>query len=65
MSYWECDCKKFRYKALSFAWYKKPMGKGEPHTFSPENPKWKYAIPKSNNEHLLKQACKYAKDKFK
>ena len=56
--YKQGDCKLFRYKYLSFSYYKEPMGRGTLSTSSnPENPKWKYPPPNSSIEKILKKVC--------
>jgi hypothetical protein len=59
--YFKSDCKLFRSKALSYIFYKTPMGRGGGSTYSPKNPQWIYPSPKSVNESLLKSVCAYAK----
>ena len=52
------DCKQFRYKILSYYFYKEPMGIGEPNDIgSPKNPEWIYSPPNSVVENTLKKVC--------
>ena len=55
--YKEGDCKLMRYKGLSFSFYKEPMGRGIGETFNPQNPEWKYPMPKSVGLFILKEVC--------
>ena len=61
-SYYQGDCKMFRYKRLSGISYKQPMGEGSGETYSPSNPEWVYHTPNSTGEIILKQVCKFAEN---
>ena len=58
--YRQGDCGMFRYKNLSYSFYKTPMGEGSGDTFSPPNPEWNYPPPNSTAEEILKQVCRRA-----
>ena len=60
-TYNQSDCNLFRHKRLSYVFYKKLMGQGTPKTEEPEKKGWRYPIPKSFDESILKSVCKYAK----
>ena len=56
------DCKKFRYKWLSWSWHKEPMGGGEiGETSNTPDKDWKYPPPDSSGEIILKTVCQYAR----
>ena len=57
--YKQVDCKLFRYKWLSASFFKEPMGKGTSDSIeiSPKNKVWKYPIPDSSTERVLKRVC--------
>ena len=59
--YLEGDCGVFRYKTLTYIFYKQQMGNGEGETDTPKNPEWKYFPPKSIGEHNLNSVCNYFK----
>ena len=61
-SYWQGDCKKFRYKILSYSWHKEPIGGGEissTHNLSDEE----WISPSSDPvfDQILKSVCAYAR----
>jgi hypothetical protein len=62
-NYFQGDCKLFRYKGLSYSFYKEPMGGGTGDVSEPpEGHKgWKYPSPNSTIETVLKSVCAYAK----
>ena len=55
--YREIDCKGFRYKSLTYMFYKQPMGGGEGESANGDNPEWKYPPPDSNIEHIMNFVC--------
>jgi hypothetical protein len=57
------DCKLFRYKRLSFSFYKEPMGGGTGDVSEPvkEVQGWMYPLPNSVDEIMLKSVCAYVK----
>ena len=59
-SYKQGDCEMFRYKNLSFSYYKQPMGEVFGDSNSPPNPEWVYPSPNSSVEEMLKRVCEYA-----
>jgi hypothetical protein len=57
--YFQGDCEFFRWKGLSWRYYKQPMGEGRPHITDPTpDPEWSYPPPNTSGEELLKQACR-------
>ena len=61
-NYLQGDCKLFRYKWLSFSYYKEPMGGGTGDVSEPvaKNKGWKYPPPDSSIETVLNKVCKVA-----
>jgi len=55
--YWEIDCKAFRFKTLTYIFYKQPMGEGESNVISRDNPEWIYPLPDSSTESTLNTVC--------
>ena len=57
--YHQVDCKLFRFKTLSFVFYKEPMGKviGDTPPVPKEHQFWKYPPPNNTNELTLKLVC--------
>ena len=55
--YYQGDCEVFRYKSLSYSFYKTPMGEGSGETVSPPNPEWDYPRPNTIAEIVLKIVC--------
>ena len=57
--YGQGDCKLFRYKWLSASFFKEPMGKGTSDSveLSPKDKVWRYPIPDSSTETVLKRVC--------
>jgi hypothetical protein len=55
--YNQADCKLFRYKSLSSVVHKKPMGRGWWRTSPQKRPEWKYPLPGSSGEIILKKVC--------
>ena len=54
------DCKLFRRRGLSYFHYKQPMGRGSSdseYDYSPKDPEWRYPIPDSIDEFILKTVC--------
>jgi hypothetical protein len=56
-TYYQGDCKLFRYKSLSGSFHKEPMGGGNSVNYSPKNPEWKYPPSNSVIEQILKSCC--------
>ncbi len=56
--YYQGDCGVNRDKHLSFIFYKQPMGRGGGETDNTPN-EWRYPIPGSIAEGMLKYACDY------
>ena len=60
--YVQGDCKKFRYKNLSWSFHKGSMGGGEiSSTHNIPNKDWNYPSPDSAGETILKPVCQYAR----
>ena len=55
--YSQGDCKLFRVKGLTEVYYKQEMGRGNGKTNTSKNPQWKYPIPNSVLETILKAVC--------
>ena len=57
--YKQGDCKLFRFKTLSFVFYKEPMGRviGDTPPVPKEHQFWKYPPPNNTNELTLKLVC--------
>ncbi len=55
-SYYQGDCKLFRFKVLSFFYYKESMGRGTRGSFAPPD-NWHYPSPNSSGEIILKSVC--------
>ena len=60
-AYKQGDCKKFRYKYLSFSFHKEPMGGGTGETLNTPDKEWTYPPPDSVSETILKSVCQYAR----
>tara|TARA_Y100001936_G_scaffold32258_1_gene30238 strand:+ start:171 stop:464 length:294 start_codon:yes stop_codon:yes gene_type:complete len=58
-SYYQGDCKLFRFKYLSISIYKEPMGKGTSENFTYNDEDWKYPIPDSIIEIILNAVCNH------
>jgi hypothetical protein len=56
-TYYQGDCKLFRYKSLIGSFHKEPMGGGSSVNYSPKNPDWKYPPSNSVIEKILKSYC--------
>jgi hypothetical protein len=56
-NYKQGDCKLFRFKSLSFAFHKEPMGGGPGETGNPKNPEWNYPSPNSGDQMTLSSVC--------
>ena len=54
---YQVDCKAYRYKDLSYIFYRRPMGAGEGESYSPDKPEWHYPPPDSNTEALINFVC--------
>jgi len=52
--YQQGDCEMFRSKILSYFHYKESMGKGTPDQSNPQETTWKYPVPDSVGEVILK-----------
>ena len=60
-TYKQGDCEMFRYKNLSYSFYKTPMGEGVIFlSDSNPNPEWVYPPPNSVAEIILKGVCEVA-----
>ena len=57
----QADCKKFRYKWLSFSSYQEPMGGGTGETLNAPDKEWRYPLPDSAFETILKSVCQYVR----
>ena len=57
--YIQLDCKLLRFKYLSFAFYKQPMGNGTPEVSKPikQLQGWKYSPPNTTQEYVKKFIC--------
>ncbi len=60
--YTQGDCKLFRFKYLSFSFFKEPMGVGAGKVDNKPDKEWNYPPPNSTQEIILKLACLYAKN---
>ncbi len=60
-TYIQGDCKKFRYKTLSYSFHKEPMGGGTGDVQESVKKGWKYPTPDSSGEIILKTVCHYAR----
>ena len=60
--YYKGDCEMFRYKYLSFSYYKQPMGEGSGDTDSTPDTEWRYPSPNSIREYILKGVCRTAEN---
>ena len=56
-SYYQGDCKLFRYKELSTVGHKQPMGRDTGKSYNRKNPEWEYASPNSVSETMLRKVC--------
>jgi hypothetical protein len=62
IAYWQGDCKLFRLKDLSETWYNGRMGRGDTiTTLTKENKPWAYPPPKSVNEIILTNVCRFTR----
>ena len=61
-TYYQGDCKLFRFKVLIGYFYKDQMGRGTGEIFKPkgDDANWLYPSPKSSDEINLKKVCRYA-----
>ena len=59
--YLQGDCKLFRYKYLNWSFHKEPMGRGTGLMENRPDKEWRFPLPNSGNEHVLKSVCEYAK----
>ena len=59
--YFQSDCKKLRFKILSFSAHKQPMGKGIGKIDDTPDKEWAYLPQNSPMKNSLIAACKYAK----
>ena len=57
VAYRQGDCELFRYKALSYLFYKLPMGKGNGDSVNPKVQDWQYPPPNSPIETILMKIC--------
>ena len=58
--YEQVDCKKFRYKNLSWSGHTEPMGGGTGEIDNTPDKEWTYPSPDSVGEITLKSVCQYA-----
>ena len=56
--YRQVDCKLFRFKALSYSFYKEPMGTGNAQVIHSKKKNWKNPSPNSINETIQKEVCR-------
>ena len=58
-TYIQLDCKLLRFKYLSFAFYKQPMGNGTPEVSKPikQLQGWQYSPPNTTQEYIKKFIC--------
>ena len=56
-TYRQGDCKLLRYKNLSYSFHKEPMGGGTGDVQESVKKGWKYPVPDSVNEIILKEVC--------
>ena len=58
-TYIQLDCKSLRFKYLSFAFYKQPMGNGTPEVSKPvkQLQGWQYPPPNTSQEYVKKFIC--------
>ena len=59
--YHQVDCKKLRYKWLSYSSHKEPMGGGTGEIDNTPDKDWNYPPPDSSGEIILKTVCQYAR----
>ena len=55
--YTQGDCKLFRFKRLSYSFYKEPMGEGTGEIVNKPDKEWSYPSPDSVGETILKLVC--------
>ena len=55
--YYEIDCKAFRYKKLTYIFYKQPMGEGEGDSQTSQNQEWQYPPHAGDDETMLNKVC--------
>ena len=55
--YREIDCKAFRFKTLTFIFYKQPMGEGEGDSQTSQNQEWQYPPHAGDDETMLNKVC--------
>ena len=51
------NCESFRFKNLTFHFYKKPMGKGAHDTFTTKDNEWENPQRNSPGGHVIEAAC--------
>ena len=57
--YSQGDCKLFRFKQLSIAFHKEPMGEGTGNPFKAKDRSWIFPSPNSVDELVLKTVCNH------
>jgi hypothetical protein len=62
-TYFQGDCEMFRFKDLSYNFYKESMGEGTPQQVDSPDTTWKYPTPDSSFEVVLKKVCDFVKTK--
>ena len=56
-TYMQAECRKFRFKHITWSFHKKEMGNGPGETVKDPDQEWIYPSPESVNELLLGKAC--------
>ena len=56
-TYWQGDCKLFRYQNLKFYFHKRPMARGDAEVEDSVDLSWRYPPPNSNIENVLNSVC--------
>ena len=59
-THFQGECAMFRFKDLSYTFYKGPMGEGTSTTETPDT-NWNYPPPNSSAETILKSVCDFVK----
>ena len=62
-THFQGECAMFRFKDLSYTFYKEPMGGGTPKQHNTPDTTWTYAPPDSNIKEVLKSVCDSVKTK--
>ena len=56
--YMQAECRKFRFKHITWSFHKKEMGMGPGETLKDPDQEWTYPTPDSVYELLLDKACR-------